>query len=77
VKSNFDRRVSRIEKKTADLVSYREAAEISAQGLGFMRDAMVKNLDDPSLVAEILNEMTGHANRMLEPLGYGIGWRMP
>ncbi len=77
MKSHMARRVSRIEKQTDDLVSYRECAEITGQGLGFMRDALVANLDDPSLVVEILNEMTGHANRMLEPLGYGLGWRMP
>jgi hypothetical protein len=69
--------MDRVEMGAGDIVTHREAAEITGQALTVMRDAMVKNLDDPVLVAEILDEMTGHANRMLAPLGYGIGWHMP
>jgi hypothetical protein len=69
--------MAHIETIAGDLVTYREAAEITGQALTFMRDAMVKHIDDPALVAEVLDEMTDHANRMLEPLGFGIGWCMP
>ena len=69
--------MERVEMAAGDIVTYAETTQITAQALVFMCDAMVKNLNDPVLVTEILDEMTEHANRMLEPLGYGIDWRMP
>ena len=77
MKSHLARRVSRIEKQTDNFVSYREYAELALALLGLFKTAMVKQIDDPVLVWELLNEMTGDATRALEPLGYGIGWRMP
>jgi hypothetical protein len=69
--------MAHIEAIAGDLVTYREAAEITGQALTFMCDAMVKHIDDPALVAEVLDEMTTHANELLKPTGLAIGWRMP
>ena len=77
MKSHMARRVYRIEKQTDNFVSHRESAELGLALLGLFKAAMVKHCDDPRLVWELLNEMTGDATRALEPLGYGIGWRMP
>ena len=68
--------MARLEVIADDLISYRECAEITLALLGLFKTAMVKQIDDPVLVWELLNEMTGDATRALEPLGYGIGWRM-
>jgi hypothetical protein len=75
MRSHMDRRMVRVEQQTAELLSYQECGQITCQALTFMRDAMVKNLDDSSLVAGILDEMTGHANELLKPIGFAIGWR--
>jgi hypothetical protein len=45
--------------------------------LALFKDAMIRHCNDPRMVWETLTEMTGDATRTLEPLGYGIGWRMP
>jgi hypothetical protein len=42
-----------------------------------MKAGMLRNIDDPQVIADVLDEMTGHANRMLLPMGYGIAWRQP
>jgi hypothetical protein len=45
--------------------------------LGMFKAAMVKHIDDPALVWEMLSEMTTDATRALEPLDYGVAWRIP
>jgi hypothetical protein len=78
VQSNLNRRTRRVERQAENIVSYAECGLITCQMLEAMKAGMLKNLDDPGLVAGILDEMTGgHANRMLKPLGLGIAWRMP
>jgi hypothetical protein len=77
MQSNLDRRIRRVEELADNILTHRECAEITLALLGLFKAGMVKHLDDPVLLWELLNEMTGDASRTLEPLGYGIGWRMP
>jgi hypothetical protein len=37
---------------------------------------MIERIDNPALLWEALTEMTGDANRVLEPTGFAIGWRL-
>ena len=71
------RRMGRLEAIADDIVSYGECAEITLALLGLFKDALIRHGDDPRIVWEALTEMTGDTTRALEPLGYGIGWRMP
>jgi hypothetical protein len=77
VQSNLNRRTRRVERQAENIVSYAECGLITCQMLEAMKAGMHNNIDDPGLIAEILDTMVGHANGMLEPLGYGMGWRMP
>ena len=77
MRSNLDRRLRRVERQAEDIVSYAECGTITCQMLEAMKVGMINHIDDPALIAEILDTMTGHANGMLVPYGLGIAWRMP
>jgi hypothetical protein len=77
MQSNFDRRIRRIEKLADDVLTHREYAELALALFGMFKAAMVEHIGDPALLWEVLTEMTGDANRVLEPTGFAIGWRMP
>ena len=69
--------MERLEMAAGNILTYQECGEITCQVIDCMRTGLVANLDDPDLIAEILDEMTTHANKLLEPTGLAIGWRMP
>jgi hypothetical protein len=77
MRSNLDRRLHRVERQAEDIVSYYESGLITCQMLEAMKAGMLRNIDDPQAIVDVLDEMTGHANQMLKPLGLGIAWRMP
>jgi hypothetical protein len=66
-----------LEMAAGDVLTYREYAELALALFGLFKVAMVERVDDPALLWEVLHEMTGDANRVLEPTGFAIGWRMP
>jgi hypothetical protein len=71
------RRMGRLEAIADEVLSYREVSMITAQLIDCMRIGMLQNLDDPGIIWDVLSEVTDAARAQLEPLGYGIGWRMP
>jgi hypothetical protein len=66
-----------IEAMADDVLTHRECAELGLALLGLFKDAMVKHCNDPRMVWETLTEMVAGANRVLEPTGFAIEWRLP
>jgi hypothetical protein len=75
--SNRIRRMARLEAIADEVLSYREAGIITVQLIDCMRIGLLQNVDDPTIIWDVLSEVTEAARAQLEPLGFGIGWRMP
>jgi hypothetical protein len=75
--ANRIRRMERIEIAACDILTHREYAELALALFGLFRAAMIERIDNPALLWEALTEMTSDANRVLEPTGFAIGWRLP
>jgi hypothetical protein len=72
------RRLARLETAAGDILTYHEVAGLGLQLLDLFRAAMLRHIDDPVVIGELIDEMTDDANRVLGPTtGYGIGWRLP
>jgi hypothetical protein len=71
------RRMGRLEAIADEVLSYREVGMITVQLIDCIRVGMLRNLDDPDIIWDVLSEVTDAARAQLKPLSFGIGWRMP
>jgi hypothetical protein len=69
--------MERLETAAGNVVTCQEIGMLTAQLLDCMRVGMLQNISDPDVIWDVLTEVTNAAHAQLQPLGYGIGWRMP
>jgi hypothetical protein len=68
------RRTAHIAVIADEVLSYREVGIITVQLIDCMHIGLLRNVDDPNIIWDVLSEVTEAAQAQLAPLGFGLTW---